>query len=56
MRTAAIPFHLDKVGSPVAEARASACGVAASTVTAAFNFLQASYPPAYLPHNKYFTS
>ena len=45
MRTAAIPFHLDKVGSPVAEARASVCGVAASALTAAFNFLQVGLPP-----------
>ena len=48
MRTAAIPFHFDKVHSPAAQVREVACGVAASVLTAAFNFVQVIYPPRLL--------
>ena len=48
MRTAALHCHDDKVHSPVAEVREVACGVAASVLTAAFNFVQAIYPPRLL--------
>ena len=48
MRTAAIPFHLDTVSSPVAEVPEVVCGVAASALTAAFNFVQVIYPPRLL--------
>ena len=48
MRTAAIQCHDDKVHSPAAQVHEVACGVAASVLTAAFNFLQVIYPPRLL--------
>ena len=48
MRTAALHCHNDKVHSPVAQVHEVVWGVAASTLTAAFNFLQAIYPPRLL--------
>ena len=47
MRTAAIPFHFDKVHSPAAEVPEVVCSVAASVLTAAFNFVQVIYPPPF---------
>ena len=48
MRTAALPFHLDTVSSPAAQAPEVAFGFAASAVTPVFNFRQANYPPRLL--------
>ena len=44
MRTAAIPFHLDKVSSPATETRTLAFGFAASAVPAGSNFVQVPPP------------
>lgn len=50
MRTAAISFQSDTVGSRVTEARAVAFGVAASVLTAASTFVEVNHRTPPTPH------